>query len=91
QQFVGEFTGVRRDGWAEVDVKNKFALGDSVEMMTPGGNVVFTLESMQNKKGEPIEVAPGNGHIVYLPIPQDIDLNYALLIRNLAEENSAGA
>ena len=91
QQFVGEFTGVRRDGWAEVDVKNKFSLGDSVEMMTPGGNVVFTLESMQNKKGEPIEVAPGNGHIVYLPIPQDIDLNYALLIRNLAEENSVGA
>ncbi|WP_419686216.1 tRNA 5-hydroxyuridine modification protein YegQ [Serratia marcescens] len=91
QQFVGEFTGMRRDGWAEVDVKNKFALGDSVEMMTPGGNVIFTLESMQNKKGEPIEVAPGNGHIVYLPIPQDIDLNYALLIRNLAEENSAGA
>lgn len=25
QQFVGEFTGVRRDGWAEVDVKNKFS------------------------------------------------------------------
>lgn len=71
-------------------MKNKFSLGDSVEMMTPGGNVVFTLESMQNKKGEPIEVAPGNGHIVYLPIPQDIDLNYALLIRNLAENGVGG-
>jgi putative protease len=63
-------------------------VGDSVEMMTPGGNVLFTLESMQNKKGEAIDVAPGNGHIVYLPIPSDIDLNYALLIRNLPDTNS---
>lgn len=72
-------------------MKNKFMLGDSVEMMTPGGNVSFRLESMRNKKDEPIEVAPGNGHIVYLPIPQDIDLNYALLIRNLADGNSPEA
>lgn len=43
QQFVGEFTGLQRDGWAEVDVKNKFMLGDSLEMMTPGGNARFRL------------------------------------------------
>ncbi|MNF06419.1 hypothetical protein D3C80_2063610 [compost metagenome] len=79
---------MRRNGWAEVDVKNKFLVGDSVEMMTPGGNVLFTLESLQNKKGETIDVAPGNGHIVYLPIPEDIDLNYALLIRNLPQDDS---
>ncbi|NIG88678.1 MAG: tRNA 5-hydroxyuridine modification protein YegQ [Serratia symbiotica] len=82
---------LRRDGWAEVEVKNKFMLGDNVEMMTPSGNVLFTLECIQNKKGEPITVAPGNGHIVYLPIPQDIDLNYALLIRKLTKENNDNA
>ncbi len=83
QQFVGEFTGVRRDGYAEVVVKNKFSLGDSVEMMTPKGNIHFTLEAMQNKKGEPTDVAPGNGHIVYIPVPEDLDLEFALLMRNL--------
>ncbi|MOA69158.1 hypothetical protein D3C78_1971860 [compost metagenome] len=50
--------------------------------------MLFTLESLQNKKGETIDVAPGNGHIVYLPIPEDIDLNYALLIRNLPQDDS---
>ncbi len=42
QQFVGEFTGKRNEqGMAEVAVKNKFLVGDSVEMMTPKGNIVF--------------------------------------------------
>ncbi|AHM75313.2 U32 family peptidase [Yersinia hibernica] len=88
QQFVGEFTGVRRDGLAEVVVKNKFSVGDSVELMTPSGNIQFTLESMQDKKGQPVDIAPGNGHIMYLPIPQDINVEYGLLIRNLNGTNS---
>ncbi|QHQ19011.1 tRNA 5-hydroxyuridine modification protein YegQ [Pectobacterium brasiliense] len=83
QQFVGEFTGVRRDGLAEVNVKNKFSCGDSVEMMTPNGNIQFTIDAMQNAKGQPTDVAPGNGHIVYLPVPDDVSLDYALLLRNL--------
>ncbi|WP_350304826.1 prephenate-dependent tRNA uridine(34) hydroxylase TrhP [Photorhabdus viridis] len=83
QQFVGEFTGKRVNGLAEVVVKNKFMVGNSLELMTPSGNIQFTLEAMQDKKNQPIEVAPGDGYIVYLPIPKQIDINYALLIRNL--------
>ncbi|MFP1904378.1 tRNA 5-hydroxyuridine modification protein YegQ [Lonsdalea quercina] len=88
QQFVGEFTGERRNGLAEVAVKNKFSCGDSVEMMTPGGNVQFTIKGMQNAKGQDTDVAPGNGHIVYLPVPEDISLEYALLLRNLPGTNT---
>lgn len=84
QQFVGEFTGNRVNGLAEVDVKNKFSVGDSLELMTPAGNIVFTLDSLTNRKGESVDVAPGNGHVVYLPIPEDVDVNFGLLIRNLA-------
>ncbi|NRN29627.1 tRNA 5-hydroxyuridine modification protein YegQ [Photorhabdus heterorhabditis] len=88
QQFVGEFTGERINGLAEVAVKNKFMVGDSLELMTPSGNIQFTLEAMQDKKGQSMEVAPGDGYIVYLPIPKQIDINYALLIRNLNGINS---
>ena len=52
QQFVGEFTGNRRGDLAEVEVKNKFLVGDSLEMMTPKGNIVFKLEVMENRKSE---------------------------------------
>ena len=83
QQFVGEFTGKRRDGLAEVQVKNKFVVGDSLEMMTPDGNVIFTLDKMENRKLEAIDDAKGNGHFVFIPVPQDMELEYALLMRNL--------
>ena len=85
QQFVGEFTGKRQDGYAEVEVKNKFMVGDRLELMTPAGNVNFTLEAMKNRKSEVIDDAKGNGHMVWIPLPEDIDLEYALLLRHLEE------
>ena len=88
QQFVGEFTGNRVDGWAEIDVKNKFSVGDSVEMMTPQGNIQFKLEALRNKKGQPTDVAPGNGHIVYAALPEDVSLEFAILLRNLEETDT---
>ncbi|MGV8924727.1 MAG: tRNA 5-hydroxyuridine modification protein YegQ [Ewingella sp.] len=88
QQFVGEFTVNRVDGWAEIDVKNKFSVGDSVEMMTPKGNVQFTLAALRNKKGQPVEVAPGNGHIVYVLLPEEVGLEFAILLRNLEDTDT---
>ena len=82
QQFVGEITGRNPEGLVEVEVKNKFTLGNSLELMTPQGNLSFQLEQLQNRKGEQIDVAPGNGHIVYLPVPKEIDVSYGILLRN---------
>ncbi|SUP08272.1 peptidase family U32 [Vibrio metschnikovii] len=83
QQFVGEFTGKRRGDLVEVEVKNKFCVGDSLELMTPKGNIIFTLEVMENRKSQAIDDAKGNGHFVFIPMPEDLDLEYALLMRNL--------
>ncbi|MGL4752610.1 MAG: tRNA 5-hydroxyuridine modification protein YegQ, partial [Aeromonadaceae bacterium] len=82
QQFVGEITGRNSEGLVEVEVKNKFMLGNSLELMTPQGNLSFQLAQLQNRKGEQIDVAPGNGHTVYLPIPAEVDVNYGILLRN---------
>lgn len=88
QQFVGEFTGERRGDWAEVAVKNKFLLGDSVEIMTPNGNLNGTLEAMQDARGAAIEVAPGDGHRIWIAVPADVDLAFALLLRNFTDGSS---
>ncbi|AHY44802.1 U32 family peptidase [Stutzerimonas decontaminans] len=90
QQFVGELTGERRNGLAEVKVKNRFAVGDRLELMTPQGNLNLRLERLENKRSEAIEVAPGDGHTVYLPVPEDIDLRYALLMRELDGSTTRG-
>ncbi|EJS90393.1 putative protease, partial [Pasteurella multocida subsp. multocida str. Anand1_buffalo] len=89
QQFVGEFTGKRNEqGMAEVAVKNKFLLGDEVEMMTPKGNIVFKIERMLNRKNENVEAGLGDGHFVFLDVPEDVQLDYALLMRNLVNTNT---
>ncbi len=85
QQFVGELTGERRNGLAEVRVKNRFNLDDNLELMTPGGNIHFDLEYLQNVAGEAIGVAPGDGHTVYIPMPEGVDLRFGLLMRDVRE------
>ncbi len=86
QQFVGEFTGERNaQGLAEVLVKNRFEVGNHVELMTPQGNLNLTLGHIETRKGESVEVAPGNGHTMYLPLPAELDLSHAILMRNLGE------
>ncbi|MBT0720649.1 tRNA 5-hydroxyuridine modification protein YegQ [Rosenbergiella collisarenosi] len=83
QQFVGEFSQARDQGFAEVIVKNKFQCGDQLEVMTPKGNFSFTLTTLRDKNHRDIIVAPGDGYRVWLPIPADTTLEFALLVRHL--------
>ncbi|MDA0695485.1 MAG: tRNA 5-hydroxyuridine modification protein YegQ [Proteobacteria bacterium] len=82
QQFCGEVLE-RHGDYVRIEVKNRFLVGDSLELMTPKGNISFVLEHMRDQKGNSIDNAKGSGHIVEIPLPQDIDIAYALLIRNL--------
>nr|WP_174505536.1 tRNA 5-hydroxyuridine modification protein YegQ [Acinetobacter sp. Marseille-Q1620] len=86
QQYCGEVLE-RKGDYITIEVKNKFVVGDSLELMTPQGNITFTLTEMLDRKGNPIDDAKGSGHVVDIPIPADIDVKYALLIRNLPTSN----
>jgi len=69
--YVGDvlaFDGVR--GLAEVRVKNRFAVGDWLEIIAPAGNVDVQLTHMENADAQPMQVAPGSGHVVWLPLPE---------------------
>lgn len=82
QQFVGEILG--RDpaiGMVEVEVKNRFQVGDTLMLMTPTGNHRFVLQSMSDQQGIPQAVAPGSGYRRYLQFSSEIDTDYGLLIR----------
>lgn len=83
QKFVGEITAYDTvTGLAEVDVKNKFAVGDALEVMTTEGNRRLTLEGMLDTKGVPMDEAPGGGYTVRIPLPPG-DYRMALITRNL--------
>ena len=68
QIFVGAITRIDPDRQqAEVEVKNKFAVGDRLEIILPRGNKDVVLQDMQNLKGIAMDVAPGGGHTVMIP------------------------
>lgn len=71
QRFVGELIGYDEvTGLAEFDVKNKFSVGDSVELIDPAGNHTFTVSSMIDaRKNLATDTAPGSGHRVKIPLP----------------------
>ena len=67
--YVGEVLEYdQASGRAKVDVKNRFAVGDKLEILEPEGNHDITLDAMWNLKNEVIDVAPGSGHFVWIKL-----------------------
>jgi putative protease len=54
---------------AELVVKNRFVVGDRLELIQPAGNFDFDITDMENVAGESIQTAPCSGHRVWLPLP----------------------
>lgn len=70
-QYVGDvlaFDAAR--GLAKVNVRNKFAVGDWLEVLHPSGNHDVQLTHMENEEGVPMPLAPGSGHTVWIPLPE---------------------
>jgi putative protease len=66
-QFVGEVKSVQ-DGWAEVETKNRFGVGDRLEIVHPSGNRTIQLTQMRSLDGEALQVASGSPLRVRIPI-----------------------
>jgi putative protease len=87
QQFVGEVTHFDAEsGIAQVDVKNRFQLGDRLEIINPEGNQDTTLTQIEDLRGNKMEVAPGSGHHVRIPLPS-AKAGVTLLARYLPKTN----
>ncbi|MEO8331268.1 MAG: tRNA 5-hydroxyuridine modification protein YegQ [Gallionella sp.] len=67
QQYVGDIVSCE-NGIAEIDVKNKFQVGDKLEIVHPSGNRIVELAEIKNLAGEALSVAPGSGHRVRIPL-----------------------
>lgn len=81
QQFCGEITAYDREsGMADVSVKNKFAVGDKIELILPAGNRDLTVDAMFDKYGNPLQEALGGGYEVKIPLPES-ECQYGLLAR----------
>jgi putative protease len=71
--YVGDVIGWNgARGLAEIEVKNRFSVGDRIELIHPSGNFELALTRMENADGALLGVAPGNGHRVWIPLPAEL-------------------
>ncbi|MEF2676216.1 MAG: U32 family peptidase [Eubacteriales bacterium] len=81
--FVGMVKGVEPEtGFALVEQRNKFSIGDEIEIFGPG--VPFTKEvitEMYNQDGEPVESAPHPQQIIKLKLSTPVKENYILRMK----------
>ncbi|MEI7838954.1 MAG: tRNA 5-hydroxyuridine modification protein YegQ [Methylococcaceae bacterium] len=81
QQFCGEIRSYDKEsGLATIDVKNKFAVGDKIELILPEGNQDLVIERMENMYGQAMQEASGGGYEVKIPLPENAG-NYGLISR----------
>ena len=83
--YVGDVVATE-NGWATVLVKNRFAVGDKLDVFHPGGNTVVLLDKMEDEAGNAVTVAPGSGHRVRIPL--DDRYRGAFIARKLQPENN---
>ena len=69
-----------------IEQRNKFCVGDTIEIMKPSGdNVATKVEAMYNETGEPVESCPHSKQLIWLKlseIPEKYDL---LRVKNFEE------
>ena len=66
----------------EILAKNKFLLGDELELLSPLGNQRFQLEQIEDLHGNAMQEVPGGGWQVRIKAPQG-DYEMGLLTRFL--------
>ncbi|WP_333609115.1 prephenate-dependent tRNA uridine(34) hydroxylase TrhP [Arsukibacterium sp.] len=90
QLLVGEFIGEQdSEGFALVEVKNQFAVGDSLILMSPQGNRCFTLQELRDKQHNTILLAPGACYQLKVKLPIQQKLSFAMLLKQLPAQQLA--
>ena len=83
QQVVGEILEYK-DGKILIDTKNKFSVGDSIEVILPDRCFNDNVRSITTENNEEIEVAKGSGYRVWIPM-KTIDPSFGFIARNFDE------
>ncbi|MDA8382657.1 MAG: tRNA 5-hydroxyuridine modification protein YegQ [Betaproteobacteria bacterium] len=88
-QYVGDILAHdTATGLSLVCVKNRFRVGDWLEIMHPSGNRRLRLTHMVDEGGSPVSEAPGSGYRVRIPL--DGPLEDGLVVRLTGAPGPAG-
>lgn len=83
--YLGTVGAVREDGCGEVRQKNKFSVGERIEIMKPDGtNLEAAVQAIYDEAGEAVESAPHSRQLLYVDL--DAELNPYDILRRCEKE-----
>ena len=89
--YVKEYTylgiiGEEKDGTYRIEQRNKFCVGDSIEIMKPDGtNIPVTVENIYTQDGEAVESAPHPKQVLWIKLSQTAEVYDLLRVKNEAD------
>lgn len=82
--YLGIIEEVRQDGLVRIEQRNKFCVGDTIEIMKPNGdNVLVTVDGMYDADMNPVESCPHSKQLIYLKLSQTPDQYDLLRVHNV--------
>ncbi len=85
--YLGTVSFIDKDGRAVIEQKNKFCVGDEIEIMKPDGeNIATCVEAMYNSDGEAVDSCPHPGQEIHLKLSVMPDIYDILRVKNTKEE-----
>lgn len=84
--YLGIIEEVREDGLVRIEQRNKFCVGDTIEIMKPNGdNVLVNVEGMFDADMNPVESCPHSKQLIYLKLSQTPDQYDLLRVHNVGK------
>ena len=84
--YLGFAGPKNEDGLYRVEQRNKFSVGEEIEVMKPNGdNIVVTVKRMVDEKGQEMESCPHPQQVFYLDLGIELD-EYDILRRQEEEK-----
>ena len=79
--YLGIVGGITEDGYAVMEQRNKFCVGDEVEIMKPDGeNLTVTVKRIVDEDGADMESAPHPKQVLYIDLGHPLE-KYDILRR----------
>ena len=83
--YLGIVGDCGKDGLYRIEQRNKFSVGEHIEVMKPdGGNVDVTVRQILDEEGNSMESAPHPKQVLYIDLGQSLD-KYDILRRKEEE------
>ena len=83
--YLGIVDHIDERGYAQIEQRNKFCVGDTIEIMKPDGRDIFvTVNAMYDEEGRAVESCPHSKQKIYLdlkPVSEEQDLDPNKLVQ----------